>query len=71
MKKVNRAKLRAEKLLPICSKAHTSVHEYGTNDNRVFCYGVNDDWDCGLRDECKKCRAHVNFAEPLKGGRKR
>ena len=41
-KTINRKMLRNAPLLPFCGNAHTTRHEYGPDDNRVYCYGVID-----------------------------
>lgn len=37
-----RSAMRGKKLDDDCRKAHTSTHEYGPEDTRVFCYGLID-----------------------------
>lgn len=49
-----------------CKKAHTTSHEYGLDDGRVFCYGLIDLSNDELLEKCKICKANVENAEPLK-----
>ena len=62
---MNRAELRGKKLEYFCKDANTTKNEFGKNDNRIFCYGLNDKSTEELIDECKKCKANVIHAEPL------
>lgn len=69
MTRVTRAKLRGEPLEPYCKIAHTTTHEFGKEDNRVYCYGLYQnninglgDW---IADCCRKCKAYVDNATPL------
>ncbi len=65
MKRVSRAQLRGQPLDPLCKKAHTTTHEYGPEDKRVFCYGLI----CCENDEpeelCAVCGAYVRNETPL------
>ena len=65
LKTINRAKIRGKRLNPECYKAKISKFEWGSDDNRCFCYGLFDAWGCDLWEECKKCKAHVDNALPL------
>ena len=66
---INRAKLRGKPLDEDCKFAHRTTHEYGIKDDRVFCYGLYKDMsDWAIREECRKCGAYVDNAEPLKAG---
>ena len=60
-----RAKTRGQQLDKDCYNAHISVHEYGMEDKRTFCYGQ---FDC-MKDEtlqkCTICGAYVNNAKPI------
>ncbi len=68
MKKISRAKLRGKPLEPYCKKARTTTHEYGLEDNRVYCYGlyqnqINGTYD-GIAECCRKCKACIDNATP-------
>lgn len=65
MKTVDRAKLRGKPLDPMCYKAKTSRHEFGRNDNRVFCYGLVDAMTDEVLPQCRECKALVDFAKPM------
>ena len=62
-----RAELRGEYLEQECYLAHTTTHEYGMRDNRVYCYGLYDkhDADMNLMEMCQNCKAHVDNSTPL------
>lgn len=67
MKKINRAKLRGKPLDSECKRANRTTHEYGLEDNRVFCFGLYTELsDCDIRVECLNCAAYVYNATPLK-----
>lgn len=61
MKKLigNRAELKGKKLNDECYKANTTKFEYGSHDERVFCYGLKDALTEELIDECRFCMANV------------
>lgn len=62
---INRAKLRGKPLDEDCKKAVRTSHEYGLQDNRVFCYGLYkemSDWE--IKKKCRECGAYVYNAEP-------
>ena len=68
MKTINRAQLRGKPLDTICKSALTTRHEFGKDDNPVFCYGV---YVLGpefghLHGNCYDCKAYVDNAEPPK-----
>lgn len=69
MKKVDRATLRGTPLDKECKRANTTTHEYGLEDNRVFCYGLYapfSDSEIGDIDKkCLNCKAYVLNATPL------
>ena len=65
MKRVTRAELRGRKLDDDCKKAHTTSHEFGENDNRVFCLGLCDIESDYILDKCWSCGAFAYNAEPL------
>lgn len=65
MKTVNRAQLRGKPLERICYSAHTTRHEFGSRDNRVFCFGIMDGDD--LIEPCRSCKALMDCAEPPEG----
>ena len=60
---INRAKLRGKLLDRDCSLAHTTKHEYGLKDDRIFCYGLSDPKTDEPIHKCLNCKAHN--AEPL------
>lgn len=62
---INRAKLRGKKLDEDCKRAHTSSHEYGLDDDRVFCYGLVNYSNDDLIEKCKNCKALAYNAAPL------
>lgn len=70
MTRVTRADLRGKPLEPYCKKANTTTGEYGKEDNRVYCYGLYQNNISGLGDWiadcCRKCKAYVDNAIPLK-----
>ena len=39
---ISRKQLRGKGLDKDCKTAHTTSHEYGLDDDRVFCYGQED-----------------------------
>ena len=61
---ISRAKLRGKKLDKDCKIAHTTSHEYGLEDDRVFCYGLVDLSNDELLEKCKICKAYVDNSEP-------
>ena len=63
--KINRAKLRGKLLDEDCKSARRSIHEYGYEDNRVFCYGLADCMTDECLTKCKECGAFVYNATPL------
>lgn len=65
MKTITRAQLRGKPLERICYSAHTTRHEYGRHDNRVFCYGIQDSMTGVLIPPCRVCKALVDHAEPV------
>lgn len=65
MKKVNRAKLRGKPLDSDCKSANTTTGEFGSDDKRVFCYGIIDAMNDEYLMKCKECGAFVYNAEPL------
>ena len=64
MKTIGRDKLRGKPLDYECYSAHTTRHEYGENDNRVFCYGFTDSMTDIPLTKCMLCKAFINNAEP-------
>ena len=67
---ISRAKLRGKPLDSDCMRAYRTTHEYGAEDNRVYCYGLLEgmgDWS--IRKKCKECGAYVDNATPLEGGK--
>ena len=65
MKVINRAELRGKPLERNCYGVHTTKHEFGKNDNRIFCYGIVDSMTDELLPQCKECRAMIDYAEPM------
>lgn len=64
--RIDRAKLRGKPLDKDCRFARRSDHEYGLQDNRVFCYGLYTDMSDGeIQEKCKVCGAFVDNAKPL------
>lgn len=61
---ISRAKLRGKKLDADCKRACTSSHEYGLDDDRVFCYGLVDCSTDELIEKCKNCKALAYNAAP-------
>ena len=61
--KQTRATLRGHKLDSDCKRANTTTHEYGLDDNRVFCFGLHKG-DFTPLDKCLNCKAFVYNAEP-------
>ena len=62
---INRAKLRGKKLDKDCKTAHTTSHEYGLEDDRVFCYGLEDPSTDEPFEKCKMCNAFIGNETPL------
>lgn len=58
-----RAELRGRRLDAACHEARTTKHEFGPDDERVFCYGLLD-CDEVYADECCECGAFVWNALP-------
>lgn len=66
---ISRAELRGKRLENECYGANTTRHEYGIEDNRIFCYGLYmEQSETEICDKCLKCKAFVGNATPLKGG---
>lgn len=64
---ISRAMLRGKPLDDDCRRANHTTHEYGIKDDRVFCYGLyKEQSETEICDECLKCKAFINNAEPLK-----
>lgn len=61
---ISRAQLRGKPLDDDCRIARQSSHEYGMNDNRVFCYGLMDRMTDEYLQKCRECGAFVDNAEP-------
>ena len=61
---ISRAKLRGKELDNDCKTAHITSHEYGLDDDRVFCYGLVDYSTDELIEKCKNCKALVYNAAP-------
>ena len=48
-----------------CRKANITTHEYGMDDNRVFCFGLYEETsESEIRKKCAECSAFVLNAEP-------
>ena len=67
MKTIGRDKIRGKHMDGDCYSAKTTRHEFGENDNRVFCYGLMDSAD-NILPKCLKCKAYVDNATPLTNG---
>ena len=65
MKKINRAQLRGKPLDEDCNKAYRTTHEYGLDDNRIFCYGLIDRMNDEELPKCRECGAWAYNAKPL------
>ena len=65
-KTIDRKHLRNAPLHWFCGKAYTTRHEYGPDDNRVFCYGTVDMMTDEYLVACKKCKAFVYNSTPPK-----
>ena len=62
---ISRAKIRGKKLDEDCKRACTTTNEYGSDDDRVFCYGLIDCSTDDLIEKCRNCKALVwNTAPP-------
>jgi hypothetical protein len=61
---ISRAKLRGKELDKDCKTSNTTSHEYGLDDDRVFCYGLVDYSTDELIEKCKNCKALVYNATP-------
>ncbi len=61
---ISRRILRGKKLESECKRARTAAHQYGKNDDRVFCYGLIDCMNDEFLAECVTCGAFVDNAEP-------
>ena len=62
----NRAIQRGKPLDKDCYGCHTTTGEYGKNDDRVFCYGLQDRRTDEPLPKCEECGAFVWNAKPLK-----
>lgn len=66
-KKITRPMLRGKPLDPDCRKAYKVKHEYGPEDDRVFCFGLTEDMaDWKIQDKCLQCGAYVGNCTPPK-----
>lgn len=66
MKEISRAQLRTEPLDEDCGRARTTRHEYGPDDNRVFCHGLERQ-PGSYEEKCAACPAFVWNAAPPEG----
>lgn len=63
---IDRAKLRGKPLDIDCKRAMRTSHEYGEQDNRVFCYGLYEEMsDWKIQQKCIECGAYVCNAQPI------
>ena len=62
---ISRAKLRGKKLDEDCKRAYTTTNEYGSDDDRVFCYGLVDCSTDDLIEKCRNCKALAYNATPM------
>ncbi|MEG1562187.1 MAG: hypothetical protein RR365_00840 [Bacteroides sp.] len=60
-----RSAMRGKPLDSDCKKAHTSTHEYGLDDTRVFCYGLIDLMNDEALPKCRECGAFAFNAKPM------
>ena len=68
---ISREKLRGKPLNSDCMRANKTTHEYGMEDDRVYCYDLYEDMsDWKIRKKCRECGAYVDNATPLRGGAK-
>ena len=66
---ISRAELRGNPLDKECYTANITSHEYGIDDDRVFCYGLFKEQSVTeICNKCLKCKAFVGNATPMKGG---
>lgn len=61
----NRAVQRGKPLDKDCYLCKTTTHEYGLNDDRVFCYGLEDRATDEPLQKCRECGAFVWNSKPL------
>ena len=61
---INRAKIRGKKLDEDCKRAYTTTNEYGSDDDRVFCYGLIDYSTDDLIEKCRNCKALTYNSTP-------
>ena len=67
---INKAKLRGKPLDGDCKRASRTTHEYESEDDRVYCYGLYEDMsDWMILRKCRECSTFVDNAKPLKGGK--
>lgn len=66
MERITRADLRGKPLDKDCKKAYRATHEYGAEDNRVYCYGLIDKRYDELLGKCEECDAHISKVTPLR-----
>lgn len=67
--RIYRATLRGKPLDDDCYKAERSTHEYGSNDNRVYCYGLfAPNGSEEIHPKCEECGAYCRNAKPLQMG---
>lgn len=57
---ISRKKLRGRELDEDCKTAHTTTHEYGLDDGRVFCCGLEDPATDEPFEKCKMCNAFID-----------
>lgn len=62
---INRAELRGKQLDRDCIEIARTTKEF-PNDNRRFCTGLVDASTDDLLPKCKICKAHCDYAEPIK-----
>lgn len=61
---INRAQLRGKPLDTDCKMAQTSRYEYGPEDDRVFCLGLQNCMDDAYLEKCNTCGAFICNAWP-------
>ena len=63
-KTIGRDKVRGKLLEHNCYDAKVSRYEYGPDDPRCFCYGLQDAMTDEYLPQCKSCKAFVSNATP-------
>lgn len=62
--RISREEIRSEPLFYFCKRAKTTIHEFGEDDNREFCYGSYTNYGIGfIKEECLHCKAFLRNAK--------